>query len=78
MAHGSERSSGHGRNAELRAGRGRLRAAGREGLGDLLDPVARRAASGDHDALEDLIWAADELHLARPAVRRLVLQDGDA
>lgn len=78
MAHGSERSSGHGRNAELRAWRGRLRAAGREGLGDLLDPVARRAASGDHDALEDLIWAVDELHLARPAVRRLVVQDGDA
>lgn len=78
MAHGSELSSGHGRTIERRAWRGRLRAAGREDLGDLLDPVARRAASGDHDALEDLIWAVDELHLARSAVRRLVVQDADA
>ena len=78
MAHGSGLSSSHGRTIERRAWRGRLRAAGRDGLGDLLNPVALRAAGGDHDALEDLIWAVDELHLARSAVRRLVVQDADA
>ena len=78
MVHGSELSSSHGRTIERQAWRSRLRAGGRDGLGDLLDPVALRAAGGDHDALEDLIWAVDELHLARSAVRRLVVQDADA
>lgn len=44
----------------------------------LLDPVAAQAADGDLDALEDLIWAVDELGLLRPAIRRLLIDDRDA
>ncbi len=56
-----------------------LRAAGdREARSDLIDAVALRAAGGDVVALDDLLWVIDELHLARPAIRRLVVQDGDA
>ncbi|CAN5578275.1 hypothetical protein BH10ACT1_BH10ACT1_32660 [soil metagenome] len=50
----------------------------RDARADLLDAVAARAAASDRAALEDLIWAVDELHLARPSVRRLVVQDADA
>ncbi len=78
MVHGRELEAGSARAIERRTWRGRLQAAGRGALGDLLDPVATRAAGGDEEALEDLIWAVDELHLARPAVRRLVVQESDA
>jgi len=44
----------------------------------VIDAVAARAADGDVGALEDLIWAIDELRLSRPAVRRLVVNDADA
>lgn len=45
---------------------------------DLLDPVALRASAGDVDALDDLLWAIDELKLARRTIRRLVVADVDA
>ncbi|HXH59496.1 sigma-70 family RNA polymerase sigma factor [Iamia sp.] len=45
---------------------------------DLLDPVALRAAAGDVGALDDLLWAVDELKLARRTIRRLVVADADA
>jgi RNA polymerase sigma-70 factor (ECF subfamily) len=45
---------------------------------DLLDPVALRAAAGDVDALDDLLWAVDELRLARRTIRRLVVSEADA
>lgn len=45
---------------------------------DLLDDVADRAAAGEVGALEDLLWAIDELRLARPVIRRLIVQDADA
>jgi RNA polymerase sigma-70 factor (ECF subfamily) len=44
----------------------------------LLDPVARAAGQGDLAALDDLLWAVDELGLARRTVRRLVLDEQDA
>ncbi len=44
----------------------------------LLDPVATEAAGGDLDALEDLIWAVDELKIVRRSIRRLVVDDADA
>jgi len=56
----------------------RAAASARDALADVLQPVAVRAAAGDSDALEDLIWAVDELRLARPAVRRLVVREADA
>ncbi len=53
-------------------------AADRDARSDLIDAVALRASGGDAAALDDLLWAIDELHLARPAIRRLVVQDADA
>jgi len=44
----------------------------------LLDPVARQAGTGDRAALEDLLWAVDELRLARRTIRRLVVDESDA
>lgn len=49
-----------------------------EGRADLLDPVAAAAGAGDLTALDDLLWAVDELGLARRTVRRLVLDEDDA
>lgn len=40
--------------------------------------MARLAADGDEVALGEVIWVTDELHLARPSIRRLVVQDDDA
>lgn len=45
---------------------------------ELLDPVAMAAADGDLSAVEDLIWAIDELRLVRRTVRRLVVSEADA
>lgn len=45
---------------------------------DLLDPAAVAAGTGDLGALDDLLWAVDELGLARRTVRRLVLDEDDA
>lgn len=45
---------------------------------ELLDPVAARAADDDLEALEDLLWAVDELGLARRSIRRLLVDDRDA
>ena len=42
-------------------------------LAALLDPLATTAATGDRAALERLLWAVDELALARPAMRALVM-----
>jgi len=56
-----------------------VRTAGdRDARSGLIDAVAARASGGDAVALNDLIWVIDELHLARPAIRRLVVQDADA
>lgn len=72
-------SSRHGgRSVERGTWQREVRVANRDALGNLLDTRASCAASGDADALEDLIWAVDDLHLARPAVRLLVVQDADA
>jgi RNA polymerase sigma-70 factor (ECF subfamily) len=58
-----------------------LRAAAASGdserLAALLDPLAATAAAGDRAALERLLWAVDELALARPAVRALVVDRAD-
>jgi len=52
--------------------------ADRDARGDLLDEVAARAAGGDLEALDDLLWAVHRLGLGRPAIRRLVLDEDDA
>lgn len=59
--------------------RRRLDAAGtdRDALAPVLDPLATAAAAGSEEALDLLLDAVDRLGLARPAVRRLVL-DSDA
>lgn len=44
----------------------------------LLDDAAAAAGAGDHAWLDDLLWAVDELGLARRTVRRLVLDERDA
>jgi RNA polymerase sigma factor (sigma-70 family) len=55
------------------------RAAGdREALQEVLDPVARAAAAGSRDALELLVWAVDDLALARPVIQRIVINEADA
>ena len=58
-----------------------LRAAAASGDNDrlavLLDPLAATAGAGDRAALERLLWAVDELGLARPAVRALVVNRAD-
>jgi len=79
MAH-VERSPHGGFPPDRRTWRGLVRAAvtDRDALARLLDPIAAGAAGGDDEALEDLIWAVDELHLARAAIRLLVVQDADA
>jgi RNA polymerase sigma-70 factor (ECF subfamily) len=46
-------------------------------LSDLLDAVAAEAASGSPDAIEMLVWAIDEFALARPAIRRVVINESD-
>lgn len=63
-----------------RAWRQQVRDVGPDGASraELLDPTARRAAGGDLAALEDLLWAIDELKLARRAIRRLVVAEADA
>jgi RNA polymerase sigma-70 factor (ECF subfamily) len=48
-----------------------------ERLAALLDPLAVEAAAGERDALELLVWAVDELRLAEPAVRGLVINRAD-
>jgi RNA polymerase sigma-70 factor (ECF subfamily) len=60
--------------AELRAAAG---AADRGELAGLLDPVAAAAAGGDRAAVELLVWAVDELALARPALRRVLIDEDD-
>lgn len=49
-----------------------------EGRATLLDPMAGKAATADLAALEDLLWAIDELKLVRRSIRRLVIDDADA
>lgn len=49
-----------------------------DGRANLLDPVAGQAATADLAALEDLLWAIDELKLVRRSIRRLVVDDTDA
>jgi RNA polymerase sigma-70 factor (ECF subfamily) len=49
----------------------------REQLGRLLDGLAARAAAGDDDAVEALVWAVDDLGLARSVIRRLLVTDAD-
>ncbi|MGI8938321.1 MAG: RNA polymerase sigma factor [Iamia sp.] len=44
---------------------------------DLLDALAARASGGDLEALDLLLWAADELGLARRAVRKVLLVEDD-
>lgn len=54
------------------------RAAGdRTGLAVVLDPLAAEAAAGSQAALETVIWAVDELALARGTIERLVIQEAD-
>jgi RNA polymerase sigma factor (sigma-70 family) len=55
----------------------RAAAADRQHLSDLLDAVAAAAAAGSQDAIELLVWAVDELALARPAIRRVVINETD-
>lgn len=63
-----------------RAWRQQVRAVGSDGedRARLLDPVALRAADGDMAALDELLWAVDELRLARRTIRRLVVAEADA
>lgn len=66
-----------------RVAQGRLREALRQAAGDrdavagLLDPLARDAAAGSPEAVELLVWAVDELGLARPAIRGLLVDEAD-
>lgn len=54
------------------------RAAGdREAMKAILDPVAAEAATGSRAALELVVWAVDELALARPTIERLVIREAD-
>jgi RNA polymerase sigma-70 factor, ECF subfamily len=64
----------HGRieHRDLRAAAG-----DREALGDLLDRVANGAAAGSRESLDLLVWAIDELQLAHPVIRSLVLNRAD-
>jgi RNA polymerase sigma-70 factor (ECF subfamily) len=55
----------------------RAAAADRTRLAALLDVVAAEAAAGSQDAMELLVWAIDELALARPAIRRVVINETD-
>lgn len=43
----------------------------------VIDPLASSAAAGSVEALDLLIWAIDELGLARPAIRRILVDDAD-
>lgn len=45
---------------------------------ECLDRLAANAADGDRAALEELLAVIDRYRLSRPAVRRLVINDGDA
>jgi RNA polymerase sigma-70 factor (ECF subfamily) len=56
----------------------RARRTDRAALAEVLDPLARRAGAGDAAALELVLWAVDELRLARPTISALVLDDADA
>jgi RNA polymerase sigma factor (sigma-70 family) len=73
-----------GEQADARAGVAGLREAlrarrtDRAALAEVLDPLARRAGAGDAAALELVLWAVDELRLARPTISALVLDDADA
>lgn len=65
---------------DLRAAHAALRAADPRDLdrvAQVLDPVAGRAATGDQAAIELVIWAVDELRLARPAIQRLLVDPLD-
>jgi len=44
---------------------------------ELLDAVAGEAARGSRDAVELLVWAIDELALARPAIRGVLIDEAD-
>lgn len=46
-------------------------------LADQLHPLASAASAGDTRALDLLLWAVDELRLARPAIRRVVINESD-
>ena len=73
-------AAGEGDRAAQRRVRQALRALGpsdREAVAELVDPVARAAAAGSPGAVELLVWAVDELGLARPAIRRLLVDDAD-
>jgi RNA polymerase sigma-70 factor (ECF subfamily) len=66
--------------AALRRTRQALQAAEpRDGdaLAPLLDPLAAAAAQGSPGAVEVLVWAVDELALARPAIRRVLVEEAD-
>jgi RNA polymerase sigma-70 factor (ECF subfamily) len=44
----------------------------------LLDELARQAAAGSATALDDLLTLVDRFRLARPSIRRLIVDDDDA
>jgi RNA polymerase sigma-70 factor (ECF subfamily) len=44
---------------------------------ELLDAVAAEAARGSRDAVELLVWAIDELALARPAIHGVLIDEAD-
>lgn len=46
-------------------------------LASVLDPVATDAASGSRESLELLVWAVDELNLAVPAIKRILIDETD-
>jgi RNA polymerase sigma-70 factor (ECF subfamily) len=48
-----------------------------DALAARLDPVAGAAAGGSPEALELLVWAVDELDLARAAIRRVLVDEAD-
>jgi RNA polymerase sigma factor (sigma-70 family) len=66
-----------------RVAQAKLREALRQAAGDrdsltaLLDPLARDAAAGSPEAVELVVWAVDELGLARPAIRNLLVDEAD-
>jgi RNA polymerase sigma-70 factor, ECF subfamily len=78
---GRRASDAPGGRSVQRAPRAALRAAAaacdRDQLGRLLDELAARAAAGDEGAVETLVWAVDDLGLARPVIRGLLVNDAD-
>lgn len=71
------RAGDHGAVGPLRDALRSAAGGDRGAFAAVLDPVAVEAAAGNAVAVEVVIWAVDELGLARPTIRGLVLDEAD-